>query len=77
MTIGCAPDIAEQCLETVSEGLEHVQGHIDDVAVFGNSWREHLEHVKTVLDHLQTHGCTVNPMKCELAIQETDFWDIG
>ena len=50
----------------VLEGLEEFTGaYIDDVIVYGNSWEEHLRHLRQVLDRLRKHGLTAKPSKCE------------
>jgi hypothetical protein len=36
-------------------------------------WEEHNATVQEVLKRLQDNGFTVNPLKCEWAVQETDF----
>ena len=73
MGIAPAPDIAQEQIETVLHDLDDVEAYIDDVAVFSNSWEEHVAMLRTVLTRLQEAGYTVNPRKCEWAVQETDF----
>lgn len=38
----------------------------DDVAVFSDSWSEHLRHLREVLGRFQQAGLTVKPEKCQL-----------
>ena len=73
MGIAPAPDIAQELIEKVLEGLDGIEVYIDDVAVFSNSWEDHIKMLQTVLSRLQEAGYTVNPLKCEWAVQETDF----
>ena len=47
--------------------------YIDDIAIFSNSWQEHLVHVDTVLTKLQEAGLTVKPSKCIFACQQVTY----
>ena len=66
MGISCAPDIAQDAMEKVlHELIEEIEVYIDDVAVFSQTWEEHLLVLEKVLDKLQQAGFTINPLKCE------------
>ena len=73
MGVTVAPDIAQEIMETVLDGIEGIEVYIDDIAIFSNSWQEHQKVLKEVLSRLQDAGFTINPLKCEWAVQETDF----
>jgi len=73
MGVSQSPDIAQQIMEEVLRDIDGVECFIDDVAIFSNNWEDHKKVVKEVLDRLQTAGFTINPRKCEWAVQETDF----
>ncbi|XP_067139029.1 uncharacterized protein [Centruroides vittatus] len=45
----------------------YAMSYIDDIAIFSNGWREHLEHLRSVLESLQDNGFTVNVAKCQFA----------
>ncbi len=77
MGICQSPDFAQQVMEDILKDLHYSDVYIDDVGVFSDSWAQHLEHLKQVLQRLQEHGFTINPLKCEWGVQETDwlgFW---
>ena len=61
----------------VDEVLRDCKGfcrqYIDDVAIYSNSWTEHLEHVDIVLTKLQKAGLTIKPSKCKFACQEVTY----
>ena len=67
-----SPDFAQSIMELVLEGLD-VEVYIDDIAIFSNDFDEHMRKVSAVLSRLQENGFRINPLKCEWAVQETDF----
>ena len=72
MGLKTSPDIAQHLIEKVLQRLQ-VEVYIDDVGIFADTWEEHLQKIQDVLQRLQTSGFKVNPLKCEWAVQETDF----
>ena len=69
-----SPDFAQVEMEKVLHGLTTVEVYIDNVAIFGTgTYDEHMKDVAEVLKRLQAAGFKVNPLKCEWAVQETDF----
>jgi hypothetical protein len=44
-----------------------------EVYIWAQSWEHHQQVVSEVLEHLETNGFTVNPLKCEWAVQETNW----
>ena len=74
MGVSASPDIAQEIMERVlAEVLEEIEVYIDDIAMFSDDWDSHLRLLDKVLTILQDKGFAVNPLKCEWAIQETDF----
>ena len=68
-----SPDIAQEKLEKTLQGIENVEKYIDDIAIFSNNWDEHVCTLDMVFNCLQQNGFSINPKKCEWAVQETDF----
>ena len=61
-----APSTFQRCMHKVLQGCENFSSsYIDDVIVFSNTWEEHLQHLKLVLERLRQHGLTAKPSKCE------------
>jgi len=76
MGVKQTPDFAQQVMEETLRGIHEQEAYIDDVGVFGKpngSFSDHLEVLEKVLTRLQDANFTINPLKCEWAVQETDF----
>ena len=52
---------------------DDIEFYMDDIGCFSNSWADHYVLLDKVLSHLQDVGFTINPLKCEWAVVETDF----
>ena len=75
MGVSESPDIATENMHVVLDGIEDIEFYMDDIGAFSNSWDAHLSLLSLVLTRLQDVGFTINPLKCEWAVQETDFLD--
>ena len=74
MGVSASPDIAQEIMERVlAEVIEEIEVYLDDIAMFSDDWESHLVILDKVLTILQDKGFAVNPLKCEWAVQETDF----
>ena len=63
MGLAQSPDWAQGALEEVLQEYLHdfVECYIDNIAVFSNSFEEHMQHLTVVLRKLEDNGYTVNP----------------
>ena len=68
-----SPDFCQKTMEHVLQGILDADVYIDDIGCFGKSWEQHLQVLEQVVTHLQENSFSVNPCKCEWAVQETDF----
>ena len=67
-------DIAQEFMENLLRDLlEEIEVYIDDILVTNHDWKSHLILLDKVLARLEDAGVSVNPLKCEWAVQETDF----
>ena len=74
--MGCVQsgDIAQAAMEEVFRDLlSLLKVYMDDILFHHKSWEEHLDMIDEVLRRLQEFGFTVNPLKCEWGVSETDF----
>ena len=60
-------------MEETLQDFKFSEIFIDDIGIFSNSYEEHMQHILQILKELQENGFTVNPLKCEWAVQETDW----
>lgn len=49
------------------------EAYIDDVAVYSETWSEHLDHIRQVFRTLRDVGLTVNLEKCEFGKKQVKF----
>jgi hypothetical protein len=72
MGVKQSPDFAQEIMEDALRDVEEADVHTDDVVCFDKSWEAHLCTLR-VLSRLQGNNFAVNPLKCEWAVEETDF----
>jgi hypothetical protein len=47
--------------------------YVDDVIIFSNTAREHVNHIQLALKRLKEHGLYIKPKKCKFAAQEIAY----
>ena len=72
MGLKCSPTLRKP-LENILAGINDSGIYIADVGAISTSWKSHIELLHTVLWHLRDNSFTVNPLKREWAIKETDW----
>ena len=72
MGISEAPDKAQEIMESTLSQCD-CEVYIDDIGVFGETWDNHITELDRVLKTLQDKGFTINPLKCEWCVKETDW----
>ena len=72
MGVSESPDISTEIMTEVLDGLD-VDFYMDDITILSETWDDHVTLVQKVLSRLENAGFTINPTKCEWAVDETDF----
>ena len=73
MGLKCSPDFAQETIKNIFQDIEDTKVYINDIGAFSNTWDYHINLLRIILLKLQDNGFTVNPIKCDWAVQETDW----
>jgi hypothetical protein len=69
-----SPDWAQTTMEQVFWDMLHeLNCYIHDMSIFNLLGNTHVPKLDRVLGRLHSNGVSVNHLKCELGVQETDF----
>ena len=68
-----SPNIAQEIMEDLLHNIEESDIYIDDVGAFDDSWELHLQTLDHILKCLQDNNFTVNPLKSEGGVKETNW----
>ena len=60
-------------MDTTLRGLDFVFVYLDDILIASKSRQDHLEHLRQVLERLQTAGLSINLAKCQFGKSPIDF----
>jgi Reverse transcriptase (RNA-dependent DNA polymerase) len=68
-----SPDIAQETMEDLLWQFEEANVYINHIGVFSNTWSDHLSSLSKILTLLEHNNFTINPLKCEWGVKETDW----
>ena len=71
--ITSAPEFFQKKMSSILADLKGVVCMIDDVLVFGSTYKEHDERLQAVLNRLQNAGVTLNKEKCQFRKTSVQF----
>ena len=60
-------------MDGVLPGLSFAFVYLDDILVASATLKDHLRHVRQVLEHLSSAGLAINAEKCKFGVQSVDF----
>jgi len=73
MGVKVSPDVAQQLMEDILQDTDCTV-YIDDIGIWtDDSFDHHMKTIDKILDRLNQNGLKCNPLKCDWAVQETDF----
>ena len=73
MGLKCYPDFSQETMKNMFRDVEDAKVYIDDIGAYSHSWEHCVTLLHIILTKLQDNGFTFNPLKCDWAIQETDW----
>jgi hypothetical protein len=75
MGLKCSPDYAQKVMENIVRNIADAEVHIVDIGVgaFSHAWNDHIKLLHIMLTKLQENDFTVNRLKCEWAVRESDW----
>ncbi len=73
MGLKCSLDIAQTITESVLAGIVDANVYINGVGAISCDWDHHIKLLGTIICHLQENCFTINLLKSEWAIKDTDW----
>lgn len=69
-----APATFQRLMDQVLRGTESYAGvYLDDIIVYGDTWKEHLENIRKVLRKIQKAELTIKLKKCNFGMAECTY----
>eukprot|EP00957_Ditylum_brightwellii_P121800 9288599-Ditylum_brightwellii.AAC.1 len=73
MGLKCSPDFSQAVMENVLHSIEDANVYINNVGAFSDNWESHIKLIDAILCRLGENIFTINLLKCEWAVKETDW----
>ena len=73
MGLKCSPNFAQEVMDNIFHDVDDADVYIDDVGAFSNDWQHYIKLIDTIVQRLQENGSTINPLRCNWAIQKIDW----
>ena len=75
MGISSAPPVFQRYINQILTGLRDMActAYLDDILIYGKTFREHAENVRLVLARLRSRGIKLRADKCHLFLKEVRY----
>eukprot|EP00957_Ditylum_brightwellii_P068634 5210793-Ditylum_brightwellii.AAC.1 len=60
-------------MENALRSIEDADVYIDNAGAFSENWESHIKLIDEILCRLRENGFTINPLKFEWAVKETEW----
>ena len=71
--IASAPALFQKMMDTLLQGIPHMSCFLDDIIVTGANDEEHLENLREVFKHLESHGLHLKKSKCKFLQSSVEY----
>ena len=69
-----APATFHRMMNHLIQGLQgFASAYLDNLVIYSDSWEDHLEHLRQVLQRLKEAGLTAKPKKCQFAMEQCTY----
>lgn len=69
-----APATFQRMIDELLDGLQDFAcAYLDDIAIYSQTWEEHLRHLGIVLDRIRAANLTLKPDKCNIGMSEVQY----
>ena len=62
----------QRTMDVVLEGIPNVKVYLDDLLIFSNDFKSHLQHIENVFKRLLEANLKIKPSKCEFFKEQTN-----
>ena len=73
MGIKLSPYFSQAAMENVLCGIKECDVYINDIGILTNRWGDHIKYLDVIIQQLRENGFTINTLKFEWAVKETDW----
>ena len=70
---GAPAKFQELMTNLLADMVEYASAYLDDIAIFSQSWGQHLVHIRKVMDRLREAGLTLKPQKCAFGMTKCEY----
>ena len=61
-------------MDRVLSGFQgYSAAYLDDLVIYSDTWQEHLQHLRHILQRLKSNGLTAKPTKCQFGMAQCSY----